>query len=324
MAVPLWRTTDAPAIIDRRSFLAGAAALGTAVVLTGPAGPAAAKPGQATAVSRRVGSLEVVALLDATGPFTLTPDRFAAFPEAEDRDWAAAERIDPGAFGGGGAWILDFRCFAVRRPDGHTLLVDTGIGPVGSPASGWAPVPGRLPDALAEAGITPANIDTVILTHLHEHHFGWSVDAQGTPTFPAATYVLQQAEVADAAGGPVDDLVLGPLRRTGQLRTVDGRVQLAATAQGDTLTVIPTPGHTVGHQSVLVEGRHDRVVVTGDVLVHAVQLADPDVGYLFEADQAVARTTRRRLLAAARAGHGHGRPAQLATSHLTRPFVPAH
>jgi len=320
MVSPLWRTSDALAIVDRRSFLAGAAALGAAVVLNGPADQAAA--GRATAVSRWVGSLEVVALLDAAGPFTLTPDRFAAFPEAGDRAWAAAERIDPGAFGDEGAWILNFRCFAVRRSNGRTLLVDTGIGPEGSPAM-WAPLPGRLPDALADAGITPTDIDTVVLTHLHSDHFGWSVDAQGTPTFPGATYVVQQAEVADVAGGPIDDLVLTPLRRTGQLRTVDGQVRLEATRRGDTVTVVPTPGHTVGHQSVLVEGRNDRVVVTGDVLVHAVQLADPNVGYVFEADEAVARTTRQQLLAEARPGHGHGRPALLATSHLTRPFVSA-
>ena len=322
MAFPLWRTTDAPAI-DRRSFLTGAAALGAYVVLTGPSGPAAAHGRRATAVSRQVGALEVVALLDAHGPFTLTRDRFAAFPEADDRDWAAAERIDPGAFGDHGAWILDFRCFAVRRPDGRTLLIDTGIGPAGSPAS-WAPLPGRLPDALAEAGITPADIDTVILTHLHEDHFGWSVDAHGTPTFPNANYVLQQAEVTDATGGPVDNFVLGPLRRTGQLRTIDGQAALATTPGGDTVIAIPTPGHTIGHQSVLVEGRHDRIVITGDVLVHAVQLADPDVGYVFEADEEVARTTRHQLLAAAHPGHSHGRPALLATSHLTRPFVPVH
>ena len=270
-----------------------------------------------TSETRSVGSLEVVALLDASGPFTLTPSREAAFPDATPEDWDAARMLDPGAFGPDGAWILDFQCFAIRRGDGRVTLVDTGIGPVGSPASSWAPVPGRLPDALVEAGIETGDVDTVVLTHLHSDHLGWSVGLDGVPTFANARYVLQRDEVAAVAGGPVDQLVVGPLRGTGQLHEVDGRARLGR-HRGDEITVVPTPGHTVGHQSLVVDGHGDQVVVTGDVLVHAVQLADPDVGYAFEADQAVARDTRRELLASAR----HKR-ALLATAHLTRPFVAA-
>lgn len=76
-----------------------------------------------------------------------------------------------------------------------------------------------------------------------------------------------------------------------------------ATAGGSQITAIPTPGHTVGHQSVLVVGLDRRMVITGDVLVHAVQLVNPEVGYALEADQAVAAETRRDLLADARRRH---------------------
>jgi glyoxylase-like metal-dependent hydrolase (beta-lactamase superfamily II) len=271
-----------------------------------------------TAMTRSIGSMEVIALLDASGPFTLTPNREAAFPDATPEDWESASRLDPGAFGPDGAWILNFQCFAIRRRGGRVTLVDTGIGPVGSPASSWAPVPGRLPDALVEAGIEAGDVETVVLTHLHEDHFGWSIGPASVPTFANARYVLQHEEVAAVAGGPVEHLVVAPLRSRGQLQEVDGRARLTSD-RGETITVIPTPGHTVGHQSVVVSGHGDEIVVTGDVLVHAVQLADPDVAYVFESDQAVARDTRRRLLA--RAGHQRSR---LATAHLTQPFVPAH
>jgi glyoxylase-like metal-dependent hydrolase (beta-lactamase superfamily II) len=263
--------------------------------------------------TRRVGPFEVVALLDASGPF-FRPAQ-AAFPAATAADWARAERLDPGAFGQDGAWLLDFRCFAVRLPSGRFALVDAGVGPVGSPAAGWAPVPGHLPARLAEAGIEPADVELVVLTHLHEDHVGWSVSAEGVPVFPRARYVLQRSEVAalELAG---DTLVLPhvvePLRQAGQLSTVDGEVRLV-THPGGALTAVPTPGHTPGHQSVLVRGGDDLVVVTGDVLVHAVQLVAPDVGYAFEVDPALARRTRRALL---------GRtPDWLATAHLTMPFV---
>jgi glyoxylase-like metal-dependent hydrolase (beta-lactamase superfamily II) len=263
------------------------------------------------------GRLEVVALLDASGPFTLTSDRESAFPDATSDDWDAARRLDPGAFGPGGAWILDFRCYAIRRPGGRVTLVDTGVGPADAPASTWAPVPGRLPEALVDAGIGTSDVDTVVLTHLHADHCGWSVGLDGRPTFPGARHVLQQAEVVAAAGGTVAESVVGPLRRAGQLDVVDGRVRIHHHHR-DSVTVVPTPGHTAGHQSVVIEGDGDDIVVTGDVLVHAVQLAAPDVAYAFEDDKGRARATRRELLAWA----GH-RQALLATSHLARPFLDA-
>ncbi|MFJ9591571.1 MBL fold metallo-hydrolase [Streptomyces virginiae] len=254
----------------------------------------------------------VVALLDATGTFF--EPAATAFPGADGAAWARAALLDPGAAGPGGSWRLDFRCFAVARPGGRWVLVDAGVGPADGPAAGWAPVPGRLPAALAEAGVAPADVETVVLTHLHEDHAGWTSGPGGEPFFPAARHVVQRAEVAalDRAD-PVWEWTVAPLRATGQLHEVDGTHRL-----GTGITLLPTPGHTPGHQSVLVEqgpaGRD--VLVTGDVLVHAVQLADPAVPYSHERDRAAARVSREQLLAQATR-----RGALLATAHLTSPFV---
>jgi glyoxylase-like metal-dependent hydrolase (beta-lactamase superfamily II) len=199
--------------------------------------------------TRRVGDLEVMALTDAAGPFFLP--RREAFPAATPADWARADRLDPAAAGPDGGWLLVFRCYTIRGPDGRVILVDTGVGPAGSPASAWAPVPGRLPDRLRDAGIEPGDVDTVVLTHLHGDHTGWSVGPDGAPTFPAARYVLQHDEVAAlAALGDSAPLrqVVAPLRAAGQLDELRGRAALA----GRRVTAVPTPGHTPGHQSVLV------------------------------------------------------------------------
>ncbi|MFJ8435878.1 MBL fold metallo-hydrolase [Kitasatospora sp. NPDC094019] len=304
--------------------VAGAMALRPLVAATPAAAePAGAATGVGTAVGagavvvRRFGRYEVLALLDAHGPFPGTAQ--AAFPEATAADWERARRLDPAAFGPGGTWELDFRCYAVRRPGGRVTLVDTGIGPVGSPASGWAPVPGRLPAVLARAGIAPADVETVVLTHLHEDHYGWSVTPEGVPVFPNARYVVQHAELA--ALGPTRTArtyVVEPLLRAGRLHEVDGRTVLAGRARpgGGAITLLPTPGHTPGHQSVLVDGGGDRLLVTGDVLVHAVQLATPGVSYLFEADPETARRSREQLL-----GEARRTGALLGTAHLNRPFV---
>ncbi|MEV4225031.1 MBL fold metallo-hydrolase [Nonomuraea sp. NPDC049725] len=304
--------------VHRRTFLWGAVAAGAGALLPSAALPAAAHAGASPGgaiTSRSVGAFDVVALRDSADTFPAT--RTEMFPDATEEDWRRARRADPGAFGPGLAWKLDFRCYAVRRPGGRIALVDAGVGPAGSPGSAWA-APGVLPELLAAARIDVADVDLVVLTHVHEDHMGWSVSTDGVPTFPNARYVVQRTEVARlAATSPMRDYLIVPLQRTGQLREIDGEVRLAG-ARGSRLTAIPTPGHTVGHQSVLVDGHGRRMVITGDVLVHAVQLVAPDVGYALEADQAVAAETRRALLADARR-----RRATLATAHLTSPFVNA-
>lgn len=302
-------------VVRRRTVLLGGVTAGLAVAGLGARAAAVTSRGVATMPT---GPFEVVALLDASGPFFLPAD--AAFTGATDRDWARARRVDPGAFGPDGAWHLDFRCFAIRLPSGGVALVDAGVGPADSPASSWAPVPGHLLDRLADAGIERAEVRLVVLTHLHEDHFGWSVSPEGVPAFPNARYVIQRTEIAalERAGDEVVlPYVVEPLRRTGQLDTVDGAVCLAR-ARGATVATMPTPGHTPGHQSVLVRTPARQVVITGDVLVHAVQLVAPDVGYRYEADQDTARRTRRALL-----DEAGRRRTWLATAHLTTPFVPS-
>jgi glyoxylase-like metal-dependent hydrolase (beta-lactamase superfamily II) len=190
-------------------------------------------------------------------------------------------------------------------------LVDVGIGSEGSPA-GWAPLPGRLVAALAEEGIGVDDVDTVVLTHLHEDHCGGVVSADGTPVFGSARHVVQSAELASVREDPaIWGYAVAPLRSAALLDEVDGRVELAPG-----VVLVPTPGHTVGHQSGVVTAGDEEVVVTGDVLVHAVQLANPDIAYRSEADPAAAAETRRRLFAEARA-----KGSSLATAHLHTPFV---
>jgi glyoxylase-like metal-dependent hydrolase (beta-lactamase superfamily II) len=77
----------------------------------------------------------------------------------------------------------------------------------------------------------------------------------------------------------------------GQLRAVEGETVLRG------MRLVPTPGHTPGHQSVVTE----RAVLGGDVLVHPAQARWPELTYVYERDPAVAVTSRREVLAMAAA-----------------------
>jgi glyoxylase-like metal-dependent hydrolase (beta-lactamase superfamily II) len=255
-----------------------------------------------------VGDAEIVVIEDATGPFFDHRER--AFADATAQHWADADAFDPAALTPEGSWLLRFRCFAIRLPGGRTILVDTGIGPVDAPAAAWAPVPGRLPDALAEAGIAVPDVDTVVLTHLHTDHVGWAV-VNGRPFFGNARYLLQAADIAALRqlNPDLDARLLQPLCAAQQLDVIDGDVALAPGVD-----IVATPGHTPGHQSVLVAGGGDRVLVTGDLLVHALQLLHPRIAYAYEVDPELARQTRMRELDRLAGG-------VLATPHLSKAFV---
>ncbi|MEU9949574.1 MBL fold metallo-hydrolase [Streptomyces sp. NPDC047939] len=279
----------------------------------------------------RIGATEIIALHDGEGPF-FSP-RAEAFPEASAAQWAEADRYDPGAVDAEGRWRLRFRAYAIRGDNGVTV-VDAGIGPADSPAASWAPVPGVLPESLAAAGIDPADVDTVVLTHLHTDHVGWAVvteaavpSASGTadgvpspgsaagrrPYFPNAEYLLQRAEfeAIDALNPQLRQTLTDPLAAAGRLRLLDGDTQMRAGC------AVATPGHTPGHQSVLVADGRERVLVTGDLLVHALQLIHPELAYAHEIDPEAARQSRERMLR-----RGTATTLHVATPHLTEPFIP--
>jgi len=115
-----------------------------------------------------------------------------------------------------------------------------------------------------------------------------------TGLFPNADILVQRAELAwSTLSLPQERLVL-----------LDGDSTLAAGIE-----IVATPGHTPGHQSVIVD---DQLAITGDVLVHALQLVAPEAGYAHEMDPDLARETRITLLS---------KGLTLATPHLTEPFV---
>lgn len=156
--------------------------------------------------------------------------------------------------------------FLLRR-EGRRILVDSGISDsfiVDGRAWGFLPAEGGtefLIKALAEADLSPADIDTVIYTHLHNDHAGSS------RLFSNATFVFQKDEwrnlldplPVQSIRGDYDPDVVDALSGNKILR-VDGDLQLE-----EGIRLIKTPGHSLGSQSIAVSTVQGTVVLVGDL-----------------------------------------------------------
>jgi glyoxylase-like metal-dependent hydrolase (beta-lactamase superfamily II) len=278
-------------MLTRRSLLAAP------VVLAGTRVPAAfAKAplaGEASpAVHRfKVGAFEVTGISDGTIPLGLE-----LFPAAQKEPDTTARLLSQSALSPGP--VRSFvNTFLVNTGD-RLILVDTGTGPDKS----FGPDLGKLPRHLEAAGVAPAAIDTVVITHLHPDHTGGLAPA-GQVAFPNAELVVAEAEYAFwndagiAARAPADAKVFFKIA---QDATKPYASRLRRVGQGDIvagLTAVPAPGHTPGHLALRVSSGTEQLLIWGDVVhVAALQFDRPDWSIAFDTDQAVAAQTRRRLL----------------------------
>ncbi|HEX4064275.1 MAG TPA: N-acyl homoserine lactonase family protein [Streptosporangiaceae bacterium] len=145
--------------------------------------------------------------------------------------------------------------YLVRYPGG-VLLFDTGIGTGHAAAEEeFGPMVRRpLPAELAHLGLTVTDVSAVANCHLHLDHCG------GNPQFPRTPLFVQRQEL-DAL--PTLDYVLpGMIDFDGAtLEIHDGRADVAPG-----LRLIPTPGHTPGHQSLLVDTTRGRILLAGQAM----------------------------------------------------------
>jgi N-acyl homoserine lactone hydrolase len=141
--------------------------------------------------------------------------------------------------------------YAVRHPGG-LLLVDTGMGSHPDVDDHYRPWRVPLDRALRTAGASVDEVTQVVNCHLHFDHCG------GNPAFAGRPVFTQRTELETARSAP--DYTLPELVEAPGLRyeVLDGEVEILPG-----LTVVPTPGHTAGHQSVVVRRRDGTVVVAG-------------------------------------------------------------
>lgn len=171
--------------------------------------------------------------------------------------------------------------------DGKRILFDTGMGSADS----------RLLTNLSAAGVTPADIDYLYLTHFHGDHIGGMMKGD-TVVFPKAEVYASRQEY-DAWMQMPDEK---KMQVAATMEAYKDRLHLVA--YGDTLpcgvVALDCAGHTPGHTAY----RAGRFLIVGD-LVHgaALQLAHPEICAAYDMDPQSAIKQRRYYLDYARQNH---------------------
>ncbi|KAB7615831.1 MBL fold metallo-hydrolase [Amylibacter sp. SFDW26] len=279
----------------RRTFLtltaAGLAA--PALINAKPSLAKAQKKGkQITGVyTHQVGNFEVTALLD--GALLLSPDWVVGYDEAKAADAFANQHLP-------------------AQPSGHAIpvngyLVNTGEKLIAidcGTTDDFTPTTGNYHKSLAQAGVTPDQIDHIITTHLHVDHIGGLIDAHGAAIFPNADVITNQTEWDfwhdDTILAQADDAFKGFIN-IARTRTApySDRITLAKTDAEivNGIELVSLPGHTPGHIGVHLRSEGEELLIWGDI-IHApkLQFENPDWALAFDVDQNTAKATRARLL----------------------------
>lgn len=207
---------------------------------------------------------------------------------AEKYPWLAPDFLDAE-----GNALLSIHGLVIDTGE-RRILVDTCVGENREDLP--LPPPGvNFISALAAAGYTIDDIDTILCTHLHFDHVGWNthlVDGAWVPTFPNARYLFARIEwehwqVTEGGYINVNDTVR-PVVEVGLADLVETDHVVC-----EQVRLVPTPGHTPGHVSVVIESGSERAVITGDMAHHPIQFAEPDLGMVADSERQRAAATRR-------------------------------
>ncbi len=191
-------------------------------------------------------------------------------------------------------------CYLVHSA-GRLALIDTGCGTYLQSTAG------QLQQSLNAAGIDPAAIDTVLLTHVHPDHSAGLTDRQsGARLFPNAVLAVHYAELAHW----FDDDEMRKMDAEDRRYFFDcAREQIEPYSsvikafRGEAevfpgVTSVPLPGHTPGHSGFMIASGGEGMLVFGDMVhVPEIQVMRPEVTMTFDHDPVLTARTRRQLFA---------------------------
>jgi glyoxylase-like metal-dependent hydrolase (beta-lactamase superfamily II) len=244
----------------------------------------------------KVGGVEITRLVEV---WKWEDDIWMALDEAKPaivktQPWLLPDHVTPE-----GRMFINFQAFVVKAGK-RRIMIDTCIG---ADRERQFPVFTKMRttfmEDLAAAGVTAAEVDTVLCTHLHFDHVGWNthlVNGKWIPTFPNARYLFSRKEY--------DHWLM--LRQTGGYHginhlsdAVDPVIEAGLVdfiphdhAVSEEIRLFPTPGHTPGHVSVHISSQGEEAVITGDMMHHPIQIAMPEHAATFDMDKPAGAKTR--------------------------------
>jgi glyoxylase-like metal-dependent hydrolase (beta-lactamase superfamily II) len=193
--------------------------------------------------------------------------------------------------------VLSVNAFLIRS-GGRLALIETGSGAY------LGPTAGHLIANLAATGVSPEEIDTILLTHMHPDHSAGLTDmTSGTANYRNAELVVHENEPKhwfdDAAMARGSEREKRLMFQQAREQTAPYRERMRTFAKGEVwpgVTAMPIPGHTPGHSGFLVESAGERLLIWGDVVhMPEVQVPRPDVSMVVDTDPQAAAASRRRV-----------------------------
>ncbi len=195
--------------------------------------------------------------------------------------------------------VLEQNILVVNFGD-RVVLFDTGMGT----DKLFGDTTGKLLVTLRQAGIDPANVDAVVMSHAHIDHCGGLVDDNGARNFPNAQYFVGEADfnywTDDSkipSSYPARPHFLAQARKN--LLPVKDRIHFYRDNEEilPGITVLAAPGHTVSHSIFMINSGNQQLCYIGDLAHHPVLLLEhPRTQFAFDTDAVQSAESRVRML----------------------------
>ena len=277
----------------RRQWLLGSSSLALSTSLLGCSSqPSAKNTAAAGYVHHTLGKARITAISDGITARPLDANFVRNAPLAQVQSTLAAAGLPTSHLD------VPYTCFVVDL-DGHRYLLDTGFADNGAPSTG------QLHSRLRAAGIDPASIDRILLSHLHGDHIHGLRRKDGSLVYPKATVYVPQPEIAfwmdDARMQAAPTAARGGFENVRRVFKDYPAAQLKTFVLGTVLapclSTIAAFGHSPGHTAFRIQSGQERFTYIGDTAHYpTLFVQNPDWQVQFDMNPEQARTTRRTLL----------------------------